>query len=76
MVDFEEFLLDSVVQGHHVYKSTWTPYLGEVLPAEVEEGNHEDQYNVVTVYKSSVAVGHVPHHNVKDILPFEAWWLH
>ena len=27
----EEFQLESCVRGHHIYKSTWTPLLGEVL---------------------------------------------
>ena len=42
----EEFQLDSVVCGHHVYKSIWTPADGEVLAVEVEVGNTEDQYAV------------------------------
>lgn len=59
MDDFEEFVLDSVIRGHHIYKSIWTPCLGEVLQAEVEDGNSEDQY-AVAVSKGSVIVGHVP----------------
>jgi hypothetical protein len=34
--------------------------VGEVLQAEVEDGNEEDQY-AVAVRKSSVVVGHIPH---------------
>lgn len=59
MEDFEEFILDSIVRGHHVFKSIWTPHVGEVLPARVEEGNEEDRY-AVAVLKGSVVVGHVP----------------
>ena len=29
----EEFQLESYVRGHHIYKTTWTPLLGEVLSA-------------------------------------------
>ena len=29
----EEFQLESCVRGHHIYKNTWTPLLGEVLSA-------------------------------------------
>ena len=57
--EFEEFTLDSVIRGHHVYKSVWTPAIGEVLPAQVEEGNSHDQY-AVAVSKGSFVVGHVP----------------
>ena len=35
----EEFQLESCVRGHHVYKSTWTPLLGEVLQCKIESGN-------------------------------------
>ena len=30
---------DSVVRGHHIYKATWTPVLGEELPVLREPGN-------------------------------------
>lgn len=59
MEDFEQFTVDSVVRGHHVYKSIWTPYSGEVLAVEVEAGNGEDQY-AVAVLQSGTVVGHVP----------------
>ena len=42
-----------------MYKSIWTPYVGEVLPARVEEGNEEDRYTVA-VLKGNIAVGCVP----------------
>ena len=59
MEDFEEFSHNSVVRGHHIYKSIWTPYIGEVLPAAVEDGNEEDQY-AVAVCKGGIVVGHTP----------------
>ncbi len=55
----EEFDLDGVVRGHHVYKSIWTPVLGEMLTVGVEDGNSEDQY-AIGVYRSSILVGHAP----------------
>ena len=60
MEDWEDFAMDSVVRGHHVYKSIWTPFLGEVLRAETEEGNEEDRYAVAILKVSGVVVGHVP----------------
>ena len=36
-------VVDSIVRGHHII---WTPFLREVLQAEMEEGNEEDRYAV------------------------------
>lgn len=58
-MEVEEFSFDSVVRGHHVYKAVWTPVMGELLPAEVDDGNPEDQY-AVAVSKEGIVVGHVP----------------
>lgn len=55
----EEFSLDSVIRGHHVYKSIWTPVYDEVLAVRVEEGNGEDHY-AVGIYKGAILVGHTP----------------
>ena len=38
--------MDSVIRGHHVYKSIWIPFMGEVR-VEIEQGNEEDRYAVV-----------------------------
>ena len=59
MEDFEEYSLDSVVRGHHIYKAVWTPVVGEVLAVQAEEDNSEDQY-AVAVLKAGGVVGHVP----------------
>lgn len=58
-MDIEEFSLDSVIRGHHIYKSIWTPVSGEILAVTAEEGNSEDQY-AVGVYKGATLVGHAP----------------
>ena len=52
----EEFQIVSVARGHHVYKSLWTPHIGEVLAAAVESDNSEDDY-VVSNVKGNVVVG-------------------
>ena len=59
MEDFEDYSVESVVRGHHIYKSIWTPLIGEVLTAELEEDNTEDQY-AVAVIRAGTIVGHVP----------------
>ena len=55
----EAFQLESCVRGHDVYKTTWTPSLGEVLQCRIESGNAEDPY-AVTVTRRNIIVGHVP----------------
>ena len=39
----------SVVRGHHVYKASWTPTIGEELPVEREDGNQHDNYTVAMI---------------------------
>ena len=48
----------SVNRGHHtciIYKSIWTPFIGEELVVEAEESNE----HAVAVMKDSCVVGHV-----------------
>ena len=50
---------ESVVRGHHIYKTVWTPVIGEELPVEREEDNQHDQH-AVAVVKNGDIVGHMP----------------
>lgn len=52
-------LHDSVIRGHHIYKTMWTPVLGEVNYLEIEEGNEHDHF-AVCVKRGNEIVGHVP----------------
>ena len=45
--------------GHHVYKSIWSPVIGEVLNCAHNRFNQRDPY-AVGVYRDGVLVGHVP----------------
>ena len=40
----KELRKDSVVRGHHVYKTVWTPVIGGELNLEREESNEHDEY--------------------------------
>lgn len=53
------FSFESVIRGHHIYKSIWTPVIGETLHLEKEEGNAEDPY-AVAVMRGTTIVGHAP----------------
>ena len=55
----EELQIDSVVRGHHIYKSIWTPVIGKERYLEPKESNEHDKY-AVAVKKDGEIVGHVP----------------
>ena len=57
--DEESYMLESVVRGHHVYMTDWTPVTGEMLRVHCEDGNTHDRYAVATSCDGSV-VGHLP----------------
>ena len=44
-----ELSFPSCVRGHHIYKRTWTPTIGDVLTCERETGNTEDRYAVAVL---------------------------
>ena len=39
-------VLKNVVRGHHIYKATWTPTVGEILAVRQELGNDHDRHAV------------------------------
>ena len=53
----EMFSIVSVVRGHHICKSVWTPLLGERLPVRSETGNNHKY--AVSVVKHGGIVGHL-----------------
>ena len=44
-------------RGHHIYKSTSTPLLGEVLECKIESFNLQDRY-ALAVQRRKTVVGH------------------
>ena len=56
------FRIESTVRGHHVYKASWSPYIGEELPVQREVNNIHDDF-AVAVLKNSNSIGHVPREN-------------
>lgn len=53
------FRIESSTRGHHIYKESWTPMIGEELQTVQERDNDHDPY-AVAVVKEGVTVGHVP----------------
>ena len=61
-----EVQFTSVIRGHHIYKSMWTPTLGEKLNCREDdrkEAKQHDEYPIGTyleAYTGSELVGYVP----------------
>ena len=51
-------MIDSVVRGHHVSKSIWTPFSGEVLDIGVENDNAHDHFSI-GIHKASIILSHI-----------------
>ena len=56
----DEFTIDSVIRGHHVYKEIWTPFVGEELTLTQENGNCHDRYAITVEKENDMIVGRVP----------------
>ena len=54
-----EYKFNLFVRGHHVYYTSWTPYIGEVLFARRKNDNDYDRFSVAIVKEQEV-VGHIP----------------
>ena len=49
LLNIAALTLESVIRGHHIYKSRWTPLLGETLNTSLELDNEHDKYGVSIV---------------------------
>ena len=54
-----ELHMNSVVMGHHIYKSIWTPALAQEFLVEPENNNEHDIYTVC-MKKDDTIIGHMP----------------
>ena len=70
MVMATSFSVESTVRGHHVYKTQWTPIIGEDLCVQIEEPNTFDRF-AVAVLKDGVIVGHVP----RELARLTCWYF-
>ena len=55
---------------NHIYKASWSPYIGEELPVQRKVNNIHDDF-AVAVLKNSNTVGHVP--QILLVLPAQVW---
>ena len=56
----DEYAYKACVRGYHVYRSIWTPFVGELLDCARDTGNRHDPYAVKVVNTSRETVGHLP----------------
>ena len=54
-----EFIIDSAIQGFHVYKSLWTLEIGKEL-STVQETSNTHHHFAVAIRKGTLTIGHVP----------------
>ena len=59
-IDIASFSVESVVRGHHVYKTIWSSALGEELQCHCEVGNIHDLYAVSVIKPGTDVVSHIP----------------
>ena len=52
--EIESCTLESAVRGHHVYKTTWSPAIGQMLQVGAEDSNAYDRYAVATCLRDTV----------------------
>ena len=62
MALWEDYVQESAVRGFHVYKSTWTPVLSDILIAERELGNAEDPFAVALKKDGTTVSSHLYKH--------------
>jgi len=54
-----EVIIDIAIRGFHVYKSLWTPEIGEELSTVQKTANTHDRF-AVAIHKGTLTIGHVP----------------
>ena len=60
-------IITACVCGHHIYKSIWTPVIGEILNTEQEHGNEHDEHAVAILHQELGIVGHIPKKDVSNL---------
>ena len=69
-VNVSSFSFVSVIHGHHIYKSVWTPFVGEGLTIQREEPRNRHDRLSVCVMKDRDVVGQVPREFSKTVWYF------
>ena len=70
--DTSTYEINSIIQGHHVYKTIWTPVLSETLEVGLENNNEHDNY-AVAIFRRGSIVGHLPQEISRVCYFLEHW---
>ena len=70
MVCTADIVLDSVIRGHYVYKTIWSPFVRKTLHLQTNAESERD-INAVASIKNSVVVGHAPKEMSPTFLLFQ-----
>ena len=49
----QTYSFESVIQGHHVFESIWSPFVGETLAVKQEKGNRHNRFAVAVIQQQS-----------------------
>ena len=49
----QTYSFESVIQGHHVFKSIWSLFVCETLAVKQEKGNRHDRFTVAVIQRQS-----------------------
>ena len=60
IVLIRSYEINSFIMGYHVYKTNWTPVVGEKLTGVMESNNLMDKYAVAVKRSDESIVGHLP----------------
>ena len=65
-IAMEEYVMESVIRGHHVYKSVslWHQVLGEQLPLEKENSNSHDRHALSVTKDGTIVVACETNHRL------------
>ena len=52
----QTYSYESVIEGHdHVFKSFWSPFVGEIVAVKQEKSNRHDHFAVAMIWRQSRA---------------------
>ena len=59
VMSLSTLVYDSVIRGFHVYRTYWTPKIGQILTTTRDKLNINDRY-AISVLEDNVIIGHLP----------------
>ena len=67
------YCFESVVRGHHIYNTIWTPSLGDILMVFPDPLNDHDRHAVCVKKDDVILRTCTPRAGEHDVALFDAW---